>query len=90
MWEQDWNLGIRCVGSCYRAEMDCARLYLSLPCSYYDKISLKQRFKEWDEMETAFVDSVRCIGSDSGSEPLNHVCITLRIPVSLVFVDPHS
>ncbi|XP_055337156.1 DNA-directed RNA polymerase I subunit RPA2-like [Paramacrobiotus metropolitanus] len=49
-------------------------------CCYYDKISQRQKIETWDELEMGIVDSVRCLGSESGSEVYNHVCITMRIP----------
>ncbi|OQV16825.1 DNA-directed RNA polymerase I subunit RPA2 [Hypsibius exemplaris] len=47
---------------------------------YYDTISNRQKIEYYEEHELALVDSVRCLGADSGSEHYNNVCITLRIP----------
>lgn len=52
-----------------------------------DGITHWERYKE---AETAFVEEVRIIGSDSGNEPLQTVSIKLRIPRSPVIGDKFS
>ncbi|WVR09206.1 hypothetical protein IAU60_006268 [Kwoniella sp. DSM 27419] len=59
-------------------------------CAYVDDTTGRTKFHKYKGDETAFIDEVRLLGSDSGDAELQKIHIKLRIPRSPVIGDKFS